>query len=319
METKALPLGELIALATAFTWSLGVFPFTEAAKRLGPNVLNLFRLLVAIILLMITTLLTTDLSFTQIFTIPTYEQWLWLGTSGIIGLAIGDYFGFASFAIIGTRLSTVFTTLAPGAALIFGILINNDTLNAIGIIGMIITIGGVIWLTLSKKDNKEYEKITNYKKGIWFALLAAICQGIGLVFSQKGITAGTQNINAFHISLMRMLIATAGVLLLSFFAQNTKQLIKPVVENKNKGIGYALAGSLLGPYIGMSLSMQAVSMINASVAQTIFSLVPVIVLPLSYLFYKEKISKKAFIGAIIAIIGVFILIWRNAINDYLFN
>jgi len=36
-------------------------------------------------------------------------------------------------------------------------------------------------------------------------------------------------------------------------------------------------------------------------------------LPLAYLFYKEKITLKSIIGAFIAIIGVMILIWRDAL------
>jgi drug/metabolite transporter (DMT)-like permease len=59
--------------------------------------------------------------------------------------------------------------------------------------------------------------------------------------------------------------------------------------------------------------MYAVSLLQdkPSIAQTIFSLVPVFVLPLSYLFYKEKITSRAILGAAIAIIGVMILIWRE--------
>ncbi|MBK9798513.1 MAG: EamA family transporter [Bacteroidetes bacterium] len=57
--------------------------------------------------------------------------------------------------------------------------------------------------------------------------------------------------------------------------------------------------------------MYAVSLINVSVAQTLFSLVPVMVLPLAIIFYHEKISFKSAIGAVVAISGVVILIWRN--------
>jgi drug/metabolite transporter (DMT)-like permease len=62
--------------------------------------------------------------------------------------------------------------------------------------------------------------------------------------------------------------------------------------------------------------MLAVSLLHnkPSVAQTIFSLVPVFVLPLSYLFYSEKITLKSIIGALIAITGVIVLIWRDDIR-----
>ena len=85
----------------------------------------------------------------------------------------------------------------------------------------------------------------------------------------------------------------------------------PIIKNQNNGIPFAVAGTVFGPVLGVSFSMYAVSLINASVAQTIFSLVPVFALPLSYFFYKEKITWQALAGAVIAVIGVLLLIWRD--------
>jgi drug/metabolite transporter (DMT)-like permease len=73
-----------------------------------------------------------------------------------------------------------------------------------------------------------------------------------------------------------------------------------------------LLGTLCGPVVGMMTSMYALSHINASVAQTIFSLVPVFVLFLNFFIYKEKISMRSLGGAIIAIAGVYVLVFRDS-------
>jgi drug/metabolite transporter (DMT)-like permease len=78
-----------------------------------------------------------------------------------------------------------------------------------------------------------------------------------------------------------------------------------------------VAGTFFGPVIGVSLAMYSVSLIDASVAQTIFSLVPVFVLPIGYFLLKEKITLTSVIGALIAILGVVILIWRDVIMKQL--
>jgi hypothetical protein len=44
-------LGILFALLTTLSWSICIFPFTEATRRLGASPLNHFRLLLAIVLL----------------------------------------------------------------------------------------------------------------------------------------------------------------------------------------------------------------------------------------------------------------------------
>jgi drug/metabolite transporter (DMT)-like permease len=86
-------------------------------------------------------------------------------------------------------------------------------------------------------------------------------------------------------------------------------------ENR-KGLLYMFLGTLFGTVMGLSFAMQTVSSINGAVAQTIFSLVPVFAIPLAYLFHKEKITLPIILGALIAIAGVIILIWREAISAW---
>ncbi|MGL4596613.1 MAG: EamA family transporter, partial [Bacteroidia bacterium] len=97
--------GELAAILTTLVWSIGIFPFTEASKRLGSNPLNHFRLVVAIILLWLLLAAYYGLGFSDLFLRPDLKQWLWLGLSGIMGLTIGDYFAFRSMELLGARLS----------------------------------------------------------------------------------------------------------------------------------------------------------------------------------------------------------------------
>lgn len=323
MQISSPHMGELMAVLTALTWSFGMFPFTEAAKRLGTNALNLFRLVLAVILLSIGTILFTEVSFSDLYTSPTSQHWLWLGISGIIGLALGDYCGFSAFVLIGTRLSSVFNTLSPAAALLFGFFINHEQINLIGLTGMTITIGGIIWLSLGKSEKQRSSHLGPgvYVKGIAFAVLSAICQGVGVALSQRGLNIQVEgsNINAIHASLIRMIAATAGVVCIAVLSGRLMQFVLPVFKNKNKGIGYAVAGTVFGPVIGMTFSMQAVSLTSASVAQTIFSLLPVFVLVLAHFFYNERITFKSFLGAVIAIAGVIILIWRDTIFNSFFS
>src|SRR4051812_20559133 len=104
-------LGESVALGTTLSWSIGIFPFTEAARRMGPNQVNHIRLVFAVVFLTTLSLVFLPVSFTGLFTSPLPEHWLWFGASGIIGLALGDYFGFTSFAVLGPRIGSIFSTL----------------------------------------------------------------------------------------------------------------------------------------------------------------------------------------------------------------
>ena len=132
--------GELIAILTTLCWSLGIFPFTEAAKRIGAAPLNQYRLLLAWIIISVILFFSNDLNIIQLFTTPQPYHYIFLGLSGIIGFSIGDYCSFTSFKLLGPKLGSLYTTFAPGAALIIGYVALNETINVIGIIGILTTI-----------------------------------------------------------------------------------------------------------------------------------------------------------------------------------
>jgi drug/metabolite transporter (DMT)-like permease len=306
--------GELVAVLTTLCWSIGIFPFTEAARRLGPNTMNNLRLLLALILLTLISAVMHPESFLLLFSSPSQNQWLWFGLSGIVGLTLGDYFGFTGFAILGTRLASVFFTLSPGWALLFGYVFLGETINATGMAGMVITAAGVAWVTLSKNETSGRKEFGSLERGIFMAILSSLCGGLGLVLAKKGMMyPGEGELSAIHVTWMRMVVGTGSALLFTLALGKTSVALRSIRKNKGNGIAYAVTGTIFGPVVGICLSMYTISLINVSVAQTIFSLMPVFVLPLSALFYREKITLPALAGALIAIAGVFILIWRDEV------
>ena len=236
---------------------------------------------------------------------------------------MGDYFGFTSFAILGPRIASIFSTLAPTAALITGYFLIDERINFIGIVGILITIAGVIWLTLSRSAQAQMHdhEHGSVKTGIVFGALSAVCNGVGTVLANKGFTYQQNKIDLpfFQATWIRMIGATLFIFLITIVRGKFKTVMQPILENKNKGFAPTLSGTIFGPVIGVSLSMLTISLLHnkPSVAQTIFSLVPVFVLPLSYIFYKEKITLKSIVGALIAITGVLILIWREELMKML--
>lgn len=310
--------GEFIAILTTLSWTICIFPFTEAARRLGPNAVNHFRLVVAVFILSILAFIPwpgNTMEIASIFSSDSLEIWLWLGLSGIIGLSFGDYFGFTMYAILGTRLGSLFTTFAPAAALLLGFFMLSESVNFFGLIGMIITTGGVAWVALSRKERNKIEDLGHgsIRRGIIYGILAALCQGAGLVLAKKGmmLAENSGGINPLHATWLRMIVATIGIYAVTIAAGRFRKVTEPIINNQNNGLKFLVGGVLFGPVMGVTLSLYTITLLKVSIAQTIFALVPVFVLPLGYLFYKEKITLKALSGALVAIAGVLILIWRN--------
>jgi drug/metabolite transporter (DMT)-like permease len=306
--------GEYFGIITAFCWAVGIFPFTLSTRYFQATHINLMRLLLALFLLCPFIILKENISFSNLFLFPGYQNWLWLGLSGVVGLALGDYFSFSAFKAIGAKNSSIFSTLAPGTAIIFAYLMLGEQINLIGITGILITISGIIYISLQKKDNQSKMSLV----GMGHAIGAALCQGAGLVLAKKAYENNLIEIAPFHAAWLRIM---ASVIVLLVFAILTRE-IKPITRNlvkpeNKKGLVYLSLGTISGTVLGLTFAMQTISTIDSAVAQTIFSLVPVFAIPLAYFFHKEKITLSIILGALIAIAGVIVLIWRDNIMDFM--
>jgi drug/metabolite transporter (DMT)-like permease len=306
--------GEVIALLTTLCWSLGIFPFTEAAKRIGSAPLNQYRLLLAWIIISVILFFWNDLNPVELFSAPQPYHFIFLGLSGIIGFSIGDYCSFNSFKLLGPKLASLYTTFAPGAALLIGYIALNESVNLIGIFGILITVSGVIWLTLSKKDSNAATQVgyTRDKRGIIYGIIGALCQGTGLVLSKYGMDYYEVKLPTMHAVWIRLLFAFLAAFIVSLLAGKLKSNSKPIFTNEKNNLPFLFFGTILGPVMGVTLSLLAIQKLEVAVAQTIFALLPLFVLPISLIVYKERITIQSVFACLLALSGVLLLIWRNS-------
>jgi len=303
------------------SWSICIFPFTQAARRLGSNTLNHLRLLLAVFFLAITNLLVNRDFFLGIFSSQYLYSWIWLGISGVVGLTIGDFFAFRMYAILSPRTGSVLTTLSPAASLFAGYMLLGETINGVGIAGMIITMIGVMGISLGRSERKMIPDHGHGSviAGILFGILSAVCQGVGLVLSKKGMMHEGFSVSPLPATFMRISIGFISLLLFTIIQGKIAYVIRPVLANKDKGIKYAVMGTIFGPFLGVCLSLYTISNLDVSVGQTIFSLMPVGALVISVLFFREKITWQSLVGVMVAIAGVLILIWRFRLQEIFFS
>lgn len=306
--------GLIAAFGTLACWTAGTFAFTLASKRAEPAVVNRVRLFWAALLLGFIVVLFYGISFIQLFTYPTFEEWFWLGLSGIIGLTLGDYFAFTAYSILGSSRTSLFSTFAPVAALLLGMVMLDEQLNMIGVIGMSISTAGILWFIRStQKNNDESVDQAHLTKGILFAILGAVGQGLGLVCAKKGLNTlhvDGSDLNAVHATWIRMSIGTLAAYSLAVFNKNVLKEFVQLVSNK-KQFTPLIIGTLFGPVTGVSLSLLAASQIPVGIAQTIFSLLPITVMLAATLSGREKLNMPSVIAAGVCMLGVFVLVWRD--------
>jgi drug/metabolite transporter (DMT)-like permease len=290
-------IGEFSALAAALLWSFSSFLFTTASIRIGSVQLNISRMILAALLLIF-----TILAFNIDYDI-TFEQFYLLSISGFIGLVIGDTFLFRSFKEIGPRVSMLIMSSNPAIAAIMAYFILGEILSLWAILGIAITISGISLVILDKRARAE-NKFPITKIGVFFGLMGAAGQGVGLVFAKMAFIEG--DIHSLVATFIRIAAAVVIMLPAGIAFKKYDNPFKLFYRDR-KALGMVALGSIIGPYLGITFSFLAIIYVQIGIASTIMATTPIIMLPLSWIIYKEKLTSKAILGAIIAVAGVALL------------
>ena len=293
-------MGEIASLITAICWALTSIFFSTAGKQVGSLVVNRTRLVLAVIWLMLTHL---ALQGTILPVHATIDHWLWLGLSGIIGLVIGDALLFQAYVQIGPRITTLIMAIVPviSAVLAWGLL--GEALNLIEITGICITVAGIAWVVSEKTSDASNHDGHAHFTGILYALGGAMGQAFGLVLSKRGLSDNFPSISGVLIRMIVAMLVMWGITMLQGQIGSTVKSIR----NNMPAMKSIIAGSVVGPFIGVWLSLVAVQLSPVGVASTLMALTPIMLLPFSHYVLKEKISLRAVAGTIGAITGVAII------------
>ena len=292
--------GELSALITAIMWTGSALAFAAATTRVGSVYVNVVRLLAAIILLFFTIVvgnIRSDISIIQTG---------YLVISGLVGFVFGDTFLFKSFEYNSARIGMLIMSVAPAVAALLAFIFLGETLTSMGIVGITVTLTGIMLVILERKEASTHHLPVSMA-GVFYAFLGALGQAGGLVLAKFAFVIGPMN--GFIATFIRAFAATLVLIPLNYF---TRRFSRPVAifSNNPKALTFTLLGAFLGPFLGVTFSLIAISMTNVAIAATIMSIVPILMLPTVWILFRERLSWRAIVGACIAVAGVGILFLR---------
>ena len=297
-------LGQTADIITSCLWTINSLLFASAGKRIGSISVNAYRIICAVGLLSATHLIL----FHQFLPSATTEQWFWIGLSGIIGLGIGDFGLFAAFVIIGPRRSVLIMALSPIFAAIGGYLVLHEILTPFSIVGIAVTLTGVI-LVILESEEKSNEEVLPRRMKMWGSLLAfigAIGQGTGIVLAKNGIWLYESNpLNPLSATLIRMILGSLFIWFVVLVAGKLPEIQKAF--HNRQGLKLTVLGAFIGPFLGVTFSMIAATLSEVGIAQTLMSLMPVLIIPILWIHYRQKTSPRGILGALIAVAGVAML------------
>ncbi len=308
--------GEIAGVATSVLWTATSLLFAEAGRRLGPAMLNGLRIFIAILLLGFTHRLLTG----QWVPDAHWRQVAFLAASGIVGLSIGDQALFTAFVDIGPRLSMLIMTTSPLMAAMFGWVALGETLHGLAWIGVALTIAGVAWVVVERPARGPTMDHRFFLRGVSLALIGAACQAGGLLLSKQGIGHGwlpeESHIAPQTATFLRMSFAGIGmipILIVHTLRERQRRAagrFPKRIGTPRGGVAFACGGAVVGPFLGVWMSLVASDNTDLGIAQTLCSLTPIFLLPVVYFVHKEHVSPRAITGAVVAVVGSSLLFVR---------
>jgi len=291
--------GQLAALGTAFCWSITSLSFEAAGKRVGSLQVNLIRLVFAFLFFLVYSIIVRH----QL--LPTDADgnlWVWLLLSGLAGFVLGDLFLFRAFVEVGARISMLVYSSVPLITAILGRVFLGERLTVLQSGAMAVTVAGIIIVTTSRKT--ALERVQRIGRGVWFAFIGAVGQALGLVLGAYG----APDYDVFSATQIRTIAGIIGFLVVISVSKRWPS-VRDAIKNR-PAMRHTLRGSFFGPFLGVSLGLFAAQHAGTGIAATIIATVPIILIPVSFFLFREKISIREIAGSVIAVSGVAVLFFR---------
>jgi uncharacterized membrane protein len=289
--------GELAALGTATCWTVSSLAFEHSARRIGSLSLNLARVILAFVWLTVLALVTRGVPLP---TDATAAQWGWLGASGLVGIVLGDLCTFRAYVDIGARRTMVLSTAVPIFTAALAWIALGERPSPVELVGMVVIVAGVM-LAVSERGANAGEIVPRASvRGVVLGIGGSLGQAGGLLLSKQGMDGYA----AVPATQIRMIVGIAGFVIVLGAAGWLGRFATAVRDRR--AMGSAAFGALLGPCLGIALSLYAVSHTKAGVAASLMSLSPILVIPL-VLARGERVGWAGFLGAVLAVGGVALL------------
>ncbi len=294
--------GELCALGTAASWSVGANLFAAAGRRMGSLTLNRLRIVTAAVLLGVTLLVLRGSPWPVWATRP---QLALLAVSGLIGFAFGDLYYFRALVILGPGRAALIASVSPIFTALIAWPVLHEHPGPYALLGMALTIGGVAWVLMEREHARHEHVEGSVAVGIVAGVLAALGQSGGYVLSKLALRTGIDPLSA------TMIRVTSAAVAMWAWASWRGEAGRTLAALRDRAAAwFMVGGATFGPYLGVTLSLAALRWIDAGIAASITAIYPVFTILISSRVHGERLTWRTLTGALVAVAGVVVLFHR---------
>ena len=115
--------------------------------------------------------------------------------------------------------------------------------------------------------------------------------------------------DGFHAMSAALIRTVVGIVILWLYIAlrgGLRHRLRPIITEPRALLFLLLAG-LSGPVIGATLVLLSLQFTSVGISSTLTATTPILLIPISFLVFNEKITTRAVIGTLVAIAGVAVL------------
>ncbi len=290
-------LGEILAMMTALMWATGIIFFKISGERVHPLALNLYKNLLAFILLIPTIMILQG----DLFRAASPNTYIILLVSGAIGIGIADTLVFMCLNRLGAGLSAIVTCMYAPAVILISFFWLGERLTMIQGIGALLIISAV--LTAVNKKGAGNLSTKDIVLGLTYGTLAMIVNGIGVVMVKRILEVSP----LLWVTEVRLLGGILILLPLILMHPMRKKMIHSMFQRV--GWQYTFLGSMFGTYFAMVLWLGGMKYTYASIASALNQTSGIFIFIMAAIFLKEPINFQRTIGIILGVGGGILVVF----------
>ena len=291
---------EWLALAAAFLWAIASLMSVKPAQHLGSFAYSRWRMGCTAIMLSTMAWLTGGWATVESDLITP------MMLSGLIGIFIGDTALFACLNRMGPRQAGLLFSCHAVFSAILGYFLFSESMTSLELIGSALVFSGVLTAIFFGRKGQANNQLEAIKGTVWIGvalgLTAAICQALGGIIAKPVMQT---NIDPVAASAIRMITAFIAHSLFRLTGAKLSRAVNPI--NGNILFITAING-FLAMAVGMTLILYALQEGNVGMVALLSSTTPIMLLPILWIYTKQRPNAYAWIGAIVAVVGTGILV-----------
>jgi drug/metabolite transporter (DMT)-like permease len=289
-------LGPMAAFGSSVTWAWATIGYSQLAKHNSAFAVSFVRSLVGLPLFLLATLIFSGLND---FANVSSGHIGWFALSSFASYGFADALFLFSTRSLGVPGALAITATYPLFTALFGYFFRSETLNAMQVFGLLITIAGVI-VVVSTTPVKEAK---SQKKEILTGVALALATSILWAINGFAVANGTVGISIFVANVLRLVCGLIVVAICGKIILPRKSMLISK-SDLSFGLKYfsveAFFGSLFFTY-GLSHS-------SLAIGSTLSSLAPVVSVPMAWIFKTEKVTPVRTAGICSVVVGLTLLV-----------